>query len=141
MWSTVTALASFTLSLAGAVPPPVGTDGHIPPLQSEQSHSFVCERISASIQLRQDRERLLSDRSNLATAIRMTLLGIAVDGRPLAGDGLARAQARIGQTIRVAGVQAYCMDDKIQLWVLAVPLADWLAYLSQQGLPPPVGAD
>lgn len=119
--------------LGAPQPVPIGTDGHIPPSSSEQANSFVCECVTAAIRVTQERDRLAADRSNLRTAIRMRLDDLRVDGRPLPAEDFASVASRLAEMVRVEKIQAVCREEEIDLWLSAVPLADWLESLSRTG--------
>lgn len=136
MWHLLNPIFGLALSLGAPLESPPGTDGHIPPVRSEQRNDFSCERIAASIHVRQERDRLRPDQANLATAIRLSLRDLTVNGRRLSDSDIARARSRIESLMRVESVEAVCMGREIELWVVGTSLSAWLESLARTGPDP-----
>ncbi len=132
MWRVI-ALVQLAASLGHAQTIPIGTDGFIPPARTEQAHAFNCDRVSASIRITQLRTRLLSDRSNLATANRMRPDNLRLNGRRVDARDFATVEQRIGMMARVEKVEAVCMGNEIKLWITATPRSAWIASLQGPG--------
>lgn len=128
-------LASVFAILIGSQPlsphEPVMIDGIGRADWAERTSVMRCEGFRVEVRYRE--ERFDPDqRPSLDQALRVTLLGLAVSGRPIPTSERARVEALFQSFAWIDQTDLRCTGERIQLNVVAMSKSEWIDYIEER---------
>lgn len=99
---------------------------------AERTSVMRCEGFRVEVRYREERFDPDQARS-LDRALRVTLLGLAISGRPISISERAKVEALFQSFAWIDQTDLRCTSERIQLNVVAMSKAEWIGYIEERG--------